>query len=167
MMDVRVLNAADAAAFQAVRLRALQEHPEAFGASYEEEREFSLDKVAQGFNPPDSVMFGAFDRDALVGIAHLGRYTRMKTRHRAIIGAMYVAPEARGKQVGKALIDVSLFYARTLDGLEDVVLAVTVGNDTARNLYIKAGFTPFSIDPRYIRLGDRYFDIEWMVLRIV
>ncbi len=167
MMDVRVLKAADAAAFQAVRLRALQEHPEAFGASYEEERDLPLDKVAQGFNPPDSVIFGAFVDGALVGITHLGRYTRMKTRHRAIIGAMYVAPEVRGKQVGMALMDTALSYARTLDDLEDVVLAVTVGNDAARSLYIKAGFTPFSIDPRYIRLGDAYFDIEWMVLRIV
>lgn len=167
MMDVRVLKAADAGAFQAVRLRALQEHPEAFGSSYEEEQGLSLDEVAQRFGLSDNVMFGAFDQDMLVGITHLSRYTRAKMRHRAIIGAMYVTPESRSKGAGSALIGAALSHARTLDGLEDVILAVTVGNDSARHLYIKAGFESYSIDPRLIKIGDQYFDVEWMVLRIV
>lgn len=166
MVDVRVLTADDAAAFQVVRLRALQDHPEAFGSSYEEEEGFSVEQVAKGFGSPDSLMFGAFDADMLVGIANLSRYGRVKMRHRAMIGAMYVVPEARGKQAGKALMDAALKHARSFDGLEDVVLAVTVGNDAARHLYVNAGFESYSIDPRLIKVGDHYFDVEWMVLRI-
>jgi RimJ/RimL family protein N-acetyltransferase len=45
-------------------------------------------------------------------------------------------------------------------------LAVTVGNEQARALYLKVGFTPVAIDPRYIKVGERYFDIEWMQLRL-
>ncbi len=49
-------------------------------------------------------------------------------------------------------------------GVEEVVLAVTVGNELAHRLYVAAGFKPYCIEPRYIKLDDQYFDIEWMVL---
>lgn len=165
-MNVRMLTAADVALFQPVRLRALREHPEAFGSSYEEEKEVALDKVPQSWNTTTNVIFGAFDGEQLVGICHLGRLLRVKTAHRANFGAMYVAPEARGLGVGRALLDTAINHARTLEGLEDVVLSVTVGNDSARQLYISAGFKPYGFDPRYIKLGDQYFDIELMILKV-
>ena len=80
---------------------------------------------------------------------------------------MYVAPEARGNRIGTALLEHTLSHARTMDGLEDVTLAVTVGNDSARRLYLGAGFVPYGVEPRYIKLGDQYFDVEWMILRLV
>ncbi len=72
-------------------------------------------------------------------------------------------PEARNQGIGRALLDAVVTHARTVSGVEDVVLAVTVGNEHARRLYIAAGFKPYCIEPRYIKLEDQYFDIEWMV----
>ncbi len=43
---------------------------------------------------------------------------------------------------------------------------MTVGNEQARALYLKVGFIPVAIAPRYIKAGERYFDIEWMQLRL-
>jgi RimJ/RimL family protein N-acetyltransferase len=165
-MNIRPLTEADAAVYQPVRLRSLREHPEAFGASYEEECETTPDKVAALLASPDSRFFGAFVDGGLVGIANLWRYPRAKTRHRAMLTAMYVVPEARGQAIGAALVKAVLDYARSVTGLEDVVLAVTVGNESARGLYIRAGFQAYSLDPRYIRVGDDYYDIEWMMLRL-
>jgi RimJ/RimL family protein N-acetyltransferase len=165
-MNVRVLQADDAAAFQVLRLRALREHPESFGSSYEEEEGRDLDEIARSFTAKGSSMFGAYDGTQLIGMTSLNRSQRAKTCHRAMLGAMYVAPEARGQGVGRALIDAALSQARTIDGLEDVVLAVTVGNEAARHLYAQAGFTAYSIDPRFIRVDGRSYDIEWMILRI-
>jgi len=51
--------------------------------------------------------------------------------------------------------------------VEDVILAVTVGNDRARTLYASLGFVSYSIDPRYIKWDGQYFDIEWMILSLV
>ncbi|MFZ7309729.1 hypothetical protein [Comamonas jiangduensis] len=48
---LRALEAADAAAFQALRLQALREHPAAFFASPEEQAAMSLEIVAQGLGP--------------------------------------------------------------------------------------------------------------------
>lgn len=167
MVSVRVLHPGDAAVFQAVRLRSLKEHPEAFGSSYEEEVNRSQEQVAQILTESsENVLFGAFESEQLVGILNINRNSRMKTSHRANLGAMYVIPEARGQGAGRLLIDAAVDRAYMMDGVEDVVLAVTVGNEAARHLYIKAGFKLYSIDPRYIRVDDDYFDIEWMILRL-
>ncbi len=163
-MDVRTLGEADAADFQRVFLRALTEHPEAFGVSVEEQEATTLEAVANLLTAPNNRVFGAFAGGAIVGIAGLFRSPRSKSHHRAIFGPMYVTPEARRSGVGKRLLDAALTYARSWAGLEDVVLLVTVGNTPARELYLKAGFQPYSVEPRYFKLGERYFDTEWMIL---
>lgn len=166
MVTVRVLSDQDAAVFRTLRLRALKEHPEAYGSAFEEEEQWPLEQTVQGLTQPSSSAFGAFAGTDLVGIASLARNMRAKTRHRAMLTGMYVAPEVRGRGVGLALMDAVLASARTVGSLEDVVLAVTVGNESARRLYLKAGFVSYSVDPRYIKIDDRYYDIEWMILRI-
>ncbi len=166
MSQVRFLQTQDAAAFLAVRLRALHEHPEAFGSSLEEEADTPVEQTAEflGKSLPNNPVFGAFIDEQLVGIINLNRSSRVKTRHRANIGAMYVTPEARKQKLGRALLDTAIEYARSLEGVKDVVLAVTVGNEAARALYVSAGFQSYSIDPRYIYTDGRYYDIEWMIL---
>lgn len=165
-MEIRALTADDAAAYQVVRLRSLREHPEAFGSSFEEERDRTPEQVAPLLINPDVRVFGAWNDGELIGIVAISRNQRIKTCHRAMIGGMYVASEARGQGTGRALIAAALDFARSCEGLEDVTLAVTVGNDAARHLYAQAGFTGYSVDPRYIKTGGHYYDIEWMILRI-
>jgi RimJ/RimL family protein N-acetyltransferase len=163
-MDIRLLNGEDAAAYQASRLRSLREHPEAFSSSAEEEEGTSLEVIAEQIS--HTPVFGAFLDGRLVGIVSLFRFPRTKTKHRAIVGGMYVAPEARRLGAGKALMQALMTHAHTVEGLEEVVLAVTVGNEVARKLYLDAGFVPYSVEPRYIKVGDRHYDIEWMSLRL-
>src|SRR5215813_14054145 len=45
-MLIRPLTAIDAARYLPLRLRGLQEHPEAFASAFEEEQQFSLEMVA-------------------------------------------------------------------------------------------------------------------------
>jgi RimJ/RimL family protein N-acetyltransferase len=167
-MNMRVLDENDAAAYQTVRLRSLREHPDAFGASWEEERSQSTENVAAQLrdNPPNTCTLGAFMAGELVGIVSLNRFMRSKVRHKAMVGGMYVVPEARGNKIGEALLNAALAHARMMEGVQDVSLAVTVGNNSARNLYIAAGFVPWGIEPRYINMNGHYFDIEWMMLHL-
>jgi GNAT superfamily N-acetyltransferase len=155
-MNTRQLAAHDAPIYLPHRLRALREHPEAFGSSLEDEQSLSLEQVARRLEDTsgNSVSFGTWLDGQLAGTVNLYRSPRPKTRHKAILGGMYVAPEARGNHIGKALLEHTLSYARTMDGLEDVTLAVTVGNNAARRLYLGAGFVPFGVEPRYIKLGN-------------
>lgn len=165
---VRLLNSEDAADYQRLRLRSLTEHPEAFGASTEEEADTPHEKIGQMLarSLPDNPVFGAYLDGILVGIGTLGRYPRLKTQHRAIISGIYVATEARGHGVGAAIMDAILAYAQNLPGLEIVILAVTVGNEHARRIYVDKGFGSYSIDRHYFKINGRYYDIEWMVLHL-
>ena len=52
---------------------------------------------------------------------------------------MWVAPEARGRRVGVALLDQAVGWARAR-GARTVCLSVRCGNAAALRLYEKAGF---------------------------
>jgi RimJ/RimL family protein N-acetyltransferase len=55
-----------------------------------------------------------------------------------------------------------LEYARAQRGLEALIIAVTVGNEPARQLYLSAGFVSTFVEEGYIKWEGRYYDIEWM-----
>lgn len=168
---IRILTADDAAAYQALRLRGLRESPAAFGSTYESEVDIPLSDVAERLargTGREDVMFGAFDDDggALVGLAGLRRQNGPKSRHRAGVWGMYVAPEARGHGVGRALMDALIAHARTLPGLERLTLGVEGGNQAARALYHAVGFVTYGIEPQAYKLDGEYWDSELMSLAV-
>jgi GNAT superfamily N-acetyltransferase len=165
--DLRVLIADDAAAYQKLRLRSLQEHPEAYGSDYSDEVHRPLEAVAERLQDlPDRFTLGAWTAGQLVGIVSFYQGNGKKIRHRGGIAGMYVAPEARGQGVGTALLTALVQRAHQLPSLEEIILAVTVGNGAARSIYLAAGFQPSHVEKRYIKVADRYYDIEWMTLGV-
>src|SRR5689334_620478 len=97
-MQVRQLDAPDAAAYQRLRLRALAECPTAFSASYEDEAGRSVEEIAVRVSPAadGSIRtFGAFVDAELVGFVALVHPQRAKLRHCAELAGMYVWPEFR------------------------------------------------------------------------
>ena len=167
---VRRLRVADAAVYQALRLRALREHPEAFTSSFEEEQARPLAwaeaRLQDDPNRPHDFFLGAFSGDTLAGIVGLqGRY-RPKERHNATVVGMYVAPESAGRGLGRALMNELLARARGLAGLAQLDLTVTEGNHTAENLYARCGFTVFGRQPNAIRLDGREFAKLHLLLRL-
>jgi GNAT superfamily N-acetyltransferase len=167
-LQIRLLNKDDAAAYHALRMRSLREHPEAFGVAAEEE--ISGEQYTQMLENslPDNPFFGAFLGGELVGITNIYRSTRIKMRHRVMISGMYVTPEVRGHGIGQKLLEQAIQYIRELgeSAVKDIILAVTVGNDAARNLYLRARFQPYSVEPRFLKVGDRFHDIEWLMLSL-
>ncbi len=168
MLHIRLLTKADAPAYRSLRLRALKEHPEAFGASHEDEAAAPIEKLVERLkiSLPNNPFFGAFNGETMMGQAALGRYNGMKIRHRAVLWGVYIVPEARGQGAGESLINAVLEYARSQPGLEDVVLSLTVGNEAARQLYVRLGFTSWGIHPNSLKLDGQYYDFEWMCLQL-
>ncbi len=168
-MEVRILTQKDAEAFWKLRLRALQEDPESFGASYTEILERGIAGSTQNLTKPnenwhDDVTFGAFDGKTLVGTAGFKREEMIKARHKGVIWGMYVPKELRRQGIGKALLEAAIAHARDLKGLEQINLNVVLTSKEARHLFIALGFETWGVEHHALKLHDRYFDQEHMTL---
>ncbi len=165
---IRRLTERDAAEFWALRLRALRDHPEAFGRSYEESVRLSGAAVVARFRDdwtePHGVMLGAIAGGALVGTAGLRRHDPEPQRHKAKVGHVYVVPEHRGRGTARALLAAVVAEAAATPGLEQVQLTVGTESQAARRLYVALGFEPFGVERRALKHGGRYSDEEHMVL---
>ena len=165
-MNIQQLSAADAAAYQALRLYGLQESPAAFGSSYEEEVRRPLETVAGRLADDDNHIFGAFsDEGELTGTITLRRDTHVKSAHKAYVYAMYVLPQYRRQGVGRALMEAVIAGAREL-GLTWINLTVNHANKEAVRLYESCGFEMFGLEKDAFRIGDDTYDAAYMTLRL-
>ena len=103
-MEIRLLNSLDAENYLDLRLEALQNSPEEFASSYEEEKDQSVEKYKIRFQSQDPFTFGAIESEKLIGVVTLVKEKKLKLKYRANIFAMYVSPEERGIGAGKCLM---------------------------------------------------------------
>jgi ribosomal protein S18 acetylase RimI-like enzyme len=158
-MLLRTLTPEDAAAFQALRLRGLQECPEAFASSYEEEVGTAPGEIQKRLKPkPDSAILGAFRDGKLIALTGVQRESMAKLAHKAFIWGVYVAPEARGSGVGSKVVSHALNYASETLGVRQVNLGVNTKNTAAVALYSKLGFAQYGMERGFLLLAGELHD---------
>lgn len=154
------------AEFKALRLKTIASVPYALWPTCEEESAQSREQVQARIEPgPHQIVFGAFDGRQLVGIAGLRRERLERISHRATVWGVAVDPERRQEGIGKRVLQRLIDHARD-QGLLQIQLAVAVENPAAQALYRSLGFKSFGIEPRAMRVGERFYDEEHMVLRL-
>lgn len=163
VVEVRVLVLRDAALFRALRLQALRAEPTSFGASYEDH----CDRTEADFrawieNSAPGAVFGAFDVDALVGVAGLKQQEGRKNCHKGYLWGVYVAPPYRGRGVARALVGAVIALAREIV----VVLqcSVQTGNSQAQRLYESLGFAGYGMERKAICVDGVYYDEAHLAL---
>ena len=102
---------------------------------------------ASRLEPGERVQFAAFDGDTLVGAVQLERSTAPNGRHRAEIQRFAVRADARGRGVGRVLMDAAVGHARSL-GLRLLWLSTHAGTD-ADGIYGRLGWTRSGVIPDY------------------
>lgn len=162
-MNIRKLDARDAAEYRELRIEALTNDPDAFGASLADALEAPLAKTESRLSDESAVTFGAFEEGKLVGNVTLSMETGLKFRHRASVYAVYVAPSARGKGVARRLMEELIAYAKGHDQVEQLYLMVTSTNTPAVKLYNHLGFLKYGVDLRSMKTEGRYIDEDLMV----
>lgn len=141
-MVVRPLRPDEWETWRDLRLRALAESPDAFRQTLEGEAALPEDLwkelAHRSAEHPDGETWVAELDGAPVGQA----FSRVKEDRSTLgIGAMWVAPEARGRGVGRALLDAAEAWGKAR-GCTNVSLSVTEGNSSAERLYRAAGYEP-------------------------
>lgn len=161
---VRLLDRSDEPAFRRVRLDALRLHPEAFGVTYEEDAATTPDELAGRLLGPPGFMFGGFTAAGeLVGTTALMPQSRVKTRHKGSLFAVYVDAAHRRSGLARAMLETAIAQARDAR-LSVVQLTVTLGNDAARRLYAELGFRTYGIERRGLCVNGVFHDEELMAL---
>jgi len=124
---------------RAVRLRALRDAPDAFWVTAEDEAETCEEEWRQRVSRPDAATFVSTRDGADVGLVVGARHHE----HGGDAGlySMWVAPEARGRGAGTALVRAVIDWARAA-GYPLLRLDVADTNENAAALYARIGFQP-------------------------
>jgi len=167
-MNIRILEESDAVEFSRLRLEALEEDPLAFGSSPEEHRALSLEEIRHRIRPKlgEEFVVGAIAEGALIGNAGFYRHAGVKRRHKGHIWGVYVISAYRGRGIARQLMHALLDHAAGIEGLEQIDLCVTTTQSGAAALYRSLGFEVYGREPRALKVGDRYFGQEHMLLRL-
>ncbi|MDE1010379.1 MAG: GNAT family protein [Paraburkholderia fungorum] len=173
---IRQLGPADRDAYFQLRLRGLKAHPESFGQGYEEalaKGASQHDAMLQGVRAAKGdFLLGAYAVNAavnaapanapLIGVVGLLRSQRDKEQHKAAVIGMYVAPEAAGRGVGRALLNALLERAAQVEGLRQIQLIVNSQNEAARKLYESLGFRRYGCEIDALNVNGVFHDADLM-----
>jgi ribosomal protein S18 acetylase RimI-like enzyme len=158
---IRRLEPQDVAAYREIRLEGLRQHPDSFGASWEDEIE-KPDSWWTERLESNTVFGGWIDGSLLLGVAGFYVPGTAKQRHKGVLWGMYVRPDARGTGLAASLLQRVIEQARPL--VEEIRLTVMASNAVAHRLYSAAGFEPYGLERRALKVGDHYYDDMLMAL---
>jgi ribosomal protein S18 acetylase RimI-like enzyme len=156
MIVILRITPSDVHMFRAVRLRALQDTPGAFGATYAAESQLSDSdwlKRVERWNGERGVGFLAMDDGVPCGIA--GGFIDEHNNSRAQLISMWTAPEYRRRGVGGQLVKAVRDWARQCNRTV-FQLMVTSNNQPALDFYKRLGFSrtgrtePYPNDPAVV-----------------
>ncbi|MDC5696409.1 GNAT family N-acetyltransferase [Intrasporangium calvum] len=120
-----------------IRLEMLRDAPDAFWFTYADEAVY--DEADWRERIEGAWLLHARDEQGTIGSAGLGSHWEPERATTATLFGLYVAPRARGRGVGEALVNAVLQEARRL-GKTEVVLEVGSHNVGALALYERCGF---------------------------
>lgn len=158
LLKLRSVGPECVATFKAVRLRALQDAPSAFGSTYARESQLSdaeWSQRATQWNGDRSICYLAWDGDDACGIA--AGFLDADEASTAHLVSMWVAPGQRRRGAGRLLVSGIVDWARSR-GAQTLRLTVTSSNDVAGRFYQRLGFVhtgrtePYPNDPALIEL---------------
>src|SRR4051812_16488826 len=133
-MKVRPVQPSEGARLRELRLASLEADPDAFGATYARDAArpaafWDDAAAASGAGGSQRTYVGTDDDDTWLALALVRRDDERPDE--AVVNAMWVAPAARGRGLGRALCEACLAWAAGR-GLPRVRIHVFAGNPAAR-----------------------------------
>jgi len=166
MSDIKVIPASQInwSDYRDLRLEALKLEPQAFGSSYEDQKndsqaawEFRLNRYIEGNG--NWMLFAAKDKKIIGMMGAFQAQDDIKNNTAQII-AVYVKKKHRGKGISKTLFS-SLLKLLNQSNIKKVKLSVNIDQVAAVSLYKKFGFKITNQERN--KLGDRLFHDEYVM----
>lgn len=161
-IEIRPLRPDEWTLLRALRLRALHDAPDAFGPAFADvarEPDRYWQTGARRIAESEAQLFVAEAGTSALGLVHAAA-DAARVGH---LGAMWVAPEARGSGLARRMLRAAL-DALEAQGCERVELWVTGGNGAAVSLYEGFGFR-FTGGERPLRDGSPLRNLEMARVR--
>ncbi|MCI0709195.1 MAG: GNAT family N-acetyltransferase [Chloroflexi bacterium] len=166
-MNIRQLQLNELEKYLDLRLRSLQDTPHSFGRSFEDEAQRSTEERILELRSrlgEHNVIFIAEENGEFFGSTGILRMTGRKIQHSVIIWGVYVVPEARGKHIGRLLMERAVEQARQWEGVTQVKLTVVTTNQAALKLYESLGFQKWGVEPQALIVDGLPLDEAHFVL---
>jgi len=156
---IRPAQVGDTQAFRALRLEALQNHPEAFSSDFEMNVRHPptyWEKRLRSLGKEDMLYFAAHDNN-LIGMCGIYQGNSPKTWHNGNLWGVYVRPQWRGIKIAEALIQKCVEWGQK-HGIKIYKLGVVATNLPAIRCYARCGFKVYGIEPQAIFYNDSMYD---------
>lgn len=153
--SIRLVERADLDAFWQLRLKALLDHPNAFGSDYASSKESGPSYTERGyFDGGINSLFAAFSPGGeLIGQA--GTFAEVgKRSHIAHIISVYVHPDHRGHEIGSDLVQQCIDHLSSFSAITSIRISVNAANVSALRIYERLGFKAWGEEPDAIRTAD-------------
>lgn len=140
LLSIEPITALNVSIFKAVRLRALQDAPYAFGSTYAKESQFPDSEWfarAERMNGERGAGFLAMHDDVPCGI--VGSFLDEDDPTRAHLISMWTAPTHRQHGIGRRLVEAVVEWASSRNA-KKLLLMVTNNNESAIRFYERLGF---------------------------
>lgn len=159
-IHIRQLQIDDVHDFRTIRLSALKHSPEMFGSTYKVESKRPLSIFTELIS--NSVIFGAYEDNRIIGIIIFQQQVGLKDRHKAHLYSFFVEPNFRNQGIAQQLLQTVIDYGQ--HHVEQIMLSVVADNISAIRLYTKNGFRSYGIEPHAMKSELGYQDENLMVL---
>ncbi|WP_147805290.1 GNAT family N-acetyltransferase [Alkalicoccus halolimnae] len=164
MIEVKELHPIHAEELLELRLLGLQEAPEAFSSSFKEEKDKTAEQTAERLLSSHAKTLGAFSNSVLTGTVTVVKGSKIKTKHKAEIVAVYVCKNKRNQGIGRKLLEEAVQFAADDPDIEKLYLTVTSRNRAAQNLYQTLGFSDYGKDEKGLKIDGNYIEELFMAL---
>ncbi len=164
-MEIVKLPLSEWESYRNLRLKALIEDPQAFGASYEDNSKYTEEewkrRLGKAYDGKTNWLLFARQDSKLVGM--VGAYIDKGVKDTATVISVFVPKEERGKQISTKLMGKLLLELSNNESLKKVELTVNTLQKPAITLYKKFGFKETGIQK--FKMGDGKFANEFKMER--
>jgi GNAT superfamily N-acetyltransferase len=157
-MRIAPLTPDHAMAYKALMLHAYEHAADSFTSTPQERalqpHSWWLNRIADPAGL--SVVWGGFVGHSLVGTVSLEFSVKAKTRHKALVVAMFVHENFRGQGLARQLMQAIVQHGMARQGLRLLQLEVTQGNTAAEQLYQSLGFQAYGVEPMAVLTANGF-----------